>query len=73
MNLGIRKQSHGLPVLCTVLLSKIRKGKCVWMVLAWLMGQSATETNSSVSSRTTKPAFLWIHVSRLISSEILSL
>lgn len=35
--------------------------------------QSATETNSSVSSRTTKPAFLWIHVSRLISSEILSL
>lgn len=56
---------------CTVLFSEIKKGKCIWWdLLAWIACQSATETNCSASSRTTKPPFPWIHVSRLIFSEI---
>lgn len=50
--------------------SQIKRGKCI-QAHACLDCQSATETNHAVSSRTTKAPSPWIHISRLISSEIL--
>lgn len=54
---------------CPVL--RNQTGKCILRhLLAWTVYQSTTETNCSPSTRTIKPPFPWIRVSRLISSEI---